>query len=290
MKYFFLILLPLLLSSSSTNPESKSTQSKLPTVEKIVESIKQNVTCPWSEKTVDTVKEGNLQQPVTGIATTFMATMEVLHKAKEAGINMIITHEPTYYNHLDETTFFVKDPVFLEKQRYIRENKFVVFRFHDHFHRTNPDGIHVGMINKLGWASFQKEPAKMIFSLPKQTIEQLATTLKQLFNTTAIRVVGDPNMVVSKIGITVGAPGSKPQIEMLRNHEVELLIGGETLEWETVEYVRDAQSQGKKKALILTGHVNSEEAGMEYCAQWVRGFIKDIPIQFIPANDPFWTP
>jgi putative NIF3 family GTP cyclohydrolase 1 type 2 len=295
MKYLLIVLLGTLFTPWESNrPENvqikPSLENKPISAEEVVNLIKKNVTCTWAKKTVDTFKEGNPSQSITGIATTFMATMEVLQKAKDAGLNMIITHEPTYYNHFDETTFFANDPVFLKKQKYIRDNKLVVFRFHDHIHRTDPDGIHTGMIKKLGWASYQKYPDKMIFKLPEQSIRKLATALKQLFKATSIRVVGDPNMVVSKIGMAVGAPGSKTQIQMLRNNDVEVLIGGETPEWETVEYVRDAQAQGMKKALILTGHANSEEAGMDYCAQWLRGFIKDIPIEFIQANDPFWTP
>jgi putative NIF3 family GTP cyclohydrolase 1 type 2 len=45
-----------------------------------------------------------------------------------------------------------------------------------------------------------------------------------------------------------------------------------------------------KKAMILLGHVNSEEAGMEYLATWLNNIIEDIPIHFVPAGDPFWTP
>lgn len=35
---------------------------------------------------------------------------------------------------------------------------------------------------------------------------------------------------------------------------------------------------------------NSEEAGMEYCARWLQTFIPEVPIEFLPASDPFWTP
>jgi hypothetical protein len=36
--------------------------------------------------------------------------------------------------------------------------------------------------------------------------------------------------------------------------------------------------------------VVSEQAGMKYCAEWLRGFIKEVPIEFIPAVEPFWSP
>jgi len=51
---------------------------------------------------------------------------------------------------------------------------------------------------------------------------------------------------------------------------VEVLVIGETREWETVEYTRDAVTEGKKKALIILGHVPSEESGMLECARWLK--------------------
>jgi len=66
-----------------------------------------------------------------------------------------------------------------------------------------------------------------------------------------------------------------------------LLIIGEAPEWETIEYMRDASQLGQPKALIILGHAISEEAGMEYCARWMKSFIKDLPIHFIEAGDPF---
>jgi hypothetical protein len=71
---------------------------------------------------------------------------------------------------------------------------------------------------------------------------------------------------------------------------VEVLVIGEVPEWETIEYVSDAAAEGKRKALILMGHIPSEQAGMENCAEWLKTFIKDVPVAFVPAAEFFWTP
>jgi hypothetical protein len=36
--------------------------------------------------------------------------------------------------------------------------------------------------------------------------------------------------------------------------------------------------------------VNSENGGMRYCADWLRDFIAEVPIGFVPAPEPFWNP
>jgi hypothetical protein len=41
--------------------------------------------------------------------------------------------------------------------------------------------------------------------------------------------------------------------------------------------------------LIVIGHVPSEQAGMEECTRWLKGFLKDVPVQFVPTREP-WQP
>jgi hypothetical protein len=83
--------------------------------------------------------------------------------------------------------------------------------------------------------------------------------------------------------------GLTKQIKALQQDGVELLIAGESREWETVPYVQDAAAQGRHKALILLGHEISEEAGMDECARWLRTIFPQLPISFIPAKEPFQT-
>ena len=72
-----------------------------------------------------------------------------------------------------------------------------------------------------------------------------------------------------------------------------MVIGGESPEtdgtFDNPEYVMDAVTLGIVKGQIILGHVVSEEPGMEECAKWLRTFISGVPIQFIPAGEPYWT-
>jgi putative NIF3 family GTP cyclohydrolase 1 type 2 len=291
-KAVHLLLLPLfvLYTADIDHPTIIPREQKEIKAGDITERIRENVTCPWQKTTVDTYKGGNPDMKVTGIATTFLATMEVLKKAKEKGLNMVITHEPTFYNHLDETDQFEGDLVVAAKQKYIKDNGLIVFRFHDHIHQTSPDGVYAGVINQMGWKEYEKQQRPYIYKLPRTSLKALSQQLKATFHTENIRVVGNPDMPVTYAGLVLGAAGSARQIEVLQRNDVEVLLIGETNEWETVEYVRDAVNMDKKKALILLGHANSEEAGMDYCAEWLKTFVSEVPVEFVPAGDPFWTP
>lgn len=261
-----------------------------PTARQLIERIKQHVGCPWSDQTVDTFKAGNPDMPVTGVAVTMLATWDVLHQAAASGKNLVITHEPTFYNHTDDTTRLADDKVLADKQAFLRAHGIIVWRFHDHWHRRRPDGILQGMAEKLGWQAYLRPEQEGLFQLPETTVRRLAGELKEKLHASAVRVVGKADMKATGVGMLPGAPGSAAQIHMLQRSDVSVLITGESPEWETVEYVRDAATSGKPKALILLGHASSEQAGMEYCAAWLRTFISEVPIEFVPAADPFWTP
>lgn len=239
--------------------------------------------------TVDTLKAGDPATVVTGIATTFMDTYSVLEKAVASGKNLIITHEPTFYNHLDDQSPLAADPVLIQKLAYIREHHLVVWRFHDTWHLRQPDGILAGMVDQFGWKPYQSKTNPHLFTLPPTTVGQVAASLEARTGARAIRIVGDPAMRVTQIALLPGAAGSDKQIKALQQEDVELLVAGESREWETVPYVQDAAAEGRHKALILMGHEISEEAGMDECASWLRTIFPRMPIAFVPANEPFQT-
>jgi putative NIF3 family GTP cyclohydrolase 1 type 2 len=240
--------------------------------------------------TVDTIKAGDLSTPVNGIATTFLDTMDVLREANRRGLNLVITHEPTFYNHRDSTTFFADDPVYKEKLAFIEQHHMLVFRLHDEIHATPPDPFPVGLIEKLGWQNYMKADDVHHVTIPPQRLADLAKEVQAKLQANTLRVEGDPNLVITHIALAPGASGLERQVTLLRPDNIELLIAGEASEWETVEYVRDASAQGRHKALILLGHEVSEEPGMEKCAQDLRVLFPKLKVEHIVAGNPLRLP
>jgi putative NIF3 family GTP cyclohydrolase 1 type 2 len=240
--------------------------------------------------TVDTIKAGDPNTIVTGVATTFLDTWQVLEKAVAGHKNLVITHEPTFYNHPDDMTVLGDDPVQAQKLAYIKEHHLVVWRFHDTWHLRKPDGILEGVIDEFGWKPYQSSADPHLFTLPQTTLTQLAATLRAKAGSRLMRVIGDPNMPVTQVALLPGASGLTRQVKMLERDDVQVLVAGEAAEWETVEYARDAAAQGRHKALILLGHEVSEEAGMRYCAEWLKSVLPGVPIEYIRAGEPFWMP
>jgi len=280
------ILLLVALGSASAQPY---------TARQVIDQIQQHAGGPWPSArgaTVDTIKAGDPNTPVTGIATAFTDTYDVLQRAAAMGANLVISHEPSFYNHQDETTALTNDPVFKAKLAFINEHHMVVFRFHDHWHHPvmKPDGIMQGEVAALGWQKYHDPNDEMIFHFPSTSLEAFASSIQKKLGVRTMRVIGDPKLSLTNVAFVPGAAGAERQIQALERTDVEVLIVGESREWETVEYARDAMYEHKHKALIILGHVASEEAGMDYCATWLKQFLPSIPITFVPAGEPFWSP
>ena len=283
------ICLVLLIATTSHKLLAQSSGVKSQTARQIIGQMQTHLTCQWSKETVDTFKTGNPDDVVTGVAVCMFADMETLRKAVAKNCNLIIVHEPTFYNHLDKTDFLEIDPVYDKKIAYINEHKLIIFRFHDHWHRTVPDGIYLGMIDKLEWKANQFNSSLTYFKFNDQTVEEFAQKLQKKLKGSQLRIVGDPHMHITNVALSVGAPGFQSHLNFLEDGFPELLVAGEASEWETYEYVLDASMMGMKKAAIFTGHIASEEAGMEYCATWLKTFIPDIPITYLENGPSYWS-
>jgi putative NIF3 family GTP cyclohydrolase 1 type 2 len=260
------------------------------TAGQVIERIKANVGIPWRAQTVDNIIAGNAQVPVKGIATTMMATLDVLRRAAASGKNMVITHESTFFSHQDRTEQIQQDPTYLFKLDFLNRNNMVVFHFHDHWHGRRPDGIATGMMRELGWEKYADPQNPRLFRFPEIPLARFARELETKLKIRTMRVVGNPKLPVRRVLASWGNVSLMPGIPFLAQPDVDVLVLGETHEWELVEYAQDAIASGQKKGLIVLGHVVSEQAGMKYCAEWLKGFIQEVPVEFIAAAEPFWRP
>ena len=256
--------------------------------------IQQRYGAPPPADSVDTIKAGDPSTPVTGIATTFLDTMDVLREAVKRGDNLIITHEPTFYNHRDETKPFTDDGVYKEKLAYIEQHHLVVYRLHDEIHEDpTGDQILAGVYEALGWEKFPRRPGPLgqyFVAIPPTTLRQLSHALQVKLHAQTMRVAGNPDQPITQVALIPGAAGLLRQVEAINQPGVDVLIAGEASEWESVEYIRDAAAQGRPKSMILLGHEVSEEPGMEQCAKQLREVFPGMKIHHIEAGQPLWNP
>src|SRR5258706_6708505 len=151
-----------------------------PTARDVVARIRQNIGVPWTEPTVDTFKDGDSTTRVTGIAVTMMATFDVLQRAAAHGANLVITHEPTFYDHFDKLDVLESehDSVTAAKRAFIREHRMVVVRMHDHWHRRRPEPMATDLARVLGWEGYRTE-SEWLYRGPEMTLAEVALTIRR---------------------------------------------------------------------------------------------------------------
>lgn len=254
------------------------------TAGEVMSRIKKNVGVPWREVTVDTVKGGGSPGiVVSGITTTFMATLDVLQKSVKAGHNFILAHEPTFWTNLDLGEGLTDDPLYLHKLDYIRQHHLFVHRFHDHWHARKPDGINEGWNAVMGWDKYRFDETNRVYELPKTTtLQAYAREVKNRLKSDSVRVLGHPGLEVKTVSKGSNkVPGRAPLADVTVTYEPDR-------ENTNVEWERDLIASGRTKGFIIVSHNRLEEAGMDNCAAWVRTFVSEVPVEFIASGDPFW--
>ncbi|GAA4427268.1 hypothetical protein GCM10023169_27030 [Georgenia halophila] len=258
------------------------------TAREITDRLLAEASAPPRENTVDGFVAGDPDAPVSGVATVMMPTLDALRGAVDRGCNLVISHEPLFYDHLGDHSALEadQDPVYLAKREFLVEHGLVVWRFHDGWHDRNPDGVLTGVL-----ASLQERadvaPPEGANGTAQTTLGDLAENVGGALGASALRVVGDPELPVSlaRVSVQPGFVGFARNRGGLANADV--LIIGEGHEWEIGQYVTDAAALGLGKGMIVVGHAQSEAAGMDECARWLRTFLEDVPVEFVGVPDPY---
>lgn len=268
----------------------------------------------WKSPSVDAFLAGKPDTDVKGIATSFAPSLEVLHKAVAGGKNFIISREAPYWarntppgaagrgggggGRGPAANAMADHPTYKAKQDYIAANNLVVYRFYDNWNARQPDPQVQALARALGWDKSVKasggapvSPSSGFFTIPPATLKETAQSLKKTLKIKNIRCGGDPNIKVSKAALYPGLCPFPDMQQLLAEPGVDLIVMGEP-QWEIYngQYSFDLQSAGIKKGMIIIGHEPSQEPGSGEMAAWLKQFITEVPIEWLPAGDPTWMP
>src|SRR5687767_459894 len=78
-------------------PHAKLSAADPVTAAQIIERIRNSIGVEWKPDSIDGMKAGNPSTRITGVATTSMATMEVLRQGVKDGSNFVISAQPTFF-------------------------------------------------------------------------------------------------------------------------------------------------------------------------------------------------
>lgn len=237
-------------------------------------------------RTCDTCKAGDPQKEVQKVAVTMLPTPSVLQKATEWGADLLIVHEPTYYDHWDNPTEEIQQS---QKRKLVEESGLTIFRFHDHPHFCTEDMIAKGMWQQIGLSgTVQYEEtgcmSRLTLDTPITALE-LAKQIEKNCGIRHVRICGARDIPSTRISGKFGAPDGV--MEELQKEDSQIVIVGETCEWMMAEYARDAGEMGRHKTLLILGHAGSEEGGMIYIANLLGELLPDLAVKYFPSGEVY---
>jgi putative NIF3 family GTP cyclohydrolase 1 type 2 len=292
------------------------------TAQTVIDRIQREIGPRWKPSPVDAVMAGDPATTVRGIATTYAPTLEVLRKAVANGKNLIISRESAYWaRHPAQMRpgtggfgadtqpassgqaptgppSMENDPAYRAKRDFIAANRLVVYRFFDNWSARQPDPQLQGLARALGWEKFYKPSGGLpwtthngFFEIPPATLRQTAQNIKQTLKMKSIRVAGDPEITIRKAAVLHGMYWLPDLQKVLAEPGVDLVIAGEP-QWENelCQYSFDLHAAGVRKGLVLLGQQVSEEPGCGEMATWLKSFVREVPVEWIPAGEPAWMP
>ncbi len=240
------------------------------------------------EKTCDVLKAGSEEKEVKKVAVTMLPTVDVIKEAHKWGADMMIVHEPMYYNHMD---IHSDEKIECEKRKIVEETGITIYRYHDYAHRKSHDIIAEGEYKNMG-ISGKIEYLDENFGVSRVTLDEaktpreVAKIIENNLNIAHIRICGAADVKCTKVSGIFGAAGSILTNE-LKNPESEIVLAGEACEWALGEYARDAAALGYKKALLIMGHIGSERDGMMLTAEFVKGIFPDLDVKYFECGEVY---
>ncbi len=235
--------------------------------------------------TCDTIKAGDPEKEIKRLGLTMFATVDVVREATKRGIDMLIVHEPTYYDHMD---IIRKTPVTDAKKSLIEDSGIVIYRYHDRMHFREVDQIPEGEIYYMGLkGKTLKTPysASYIFEADTPiTANELSEIMKNDLGIKHLRVAGELNKKSTRLGACFGTPSGV--FDLLCDESIEIVMTGEACEWALAEYARDACALGFNKTLIVMGHIPSERDGMRLLAKRLSKRLP-IDVEYIECGEVY---
>ena len=258
------------------------------------------------ETSRDIVAYGSVDKECTGIATTCYASVDVIRKAHENGVNLIVCHESLFWNHGDHTEWLEenRNSVYLRKKALLDEYQITVWRFHDYIHSGIPDGkggwvdgIFKGFLYKTGLDRYYVPAIRtpLQYSMPimlnfqGMKVWEIADMIMDGAGLNGIRLIGDPETEIHYACIPMHIMfNDNEKITMIDKRNIDLVIAMELIDYTVNIYMRDGIQLGDPKAILTAGHFNTEEPGMKYMLHWLPDAleeeIKTIYLQSGDAN------
>ena len=235
--------------------------------------------------TVDTLKFGDGEKEVKKIATCLCATPHIIEECAKWGADLVIVHEPLYYNQTDE---FTETPLTLKKRAALEKLGAAVYRWHDSAHFRSSDKISLSFMEKTGlYGDFDGDMRLKLAECDAVSARSLARLCAEKLCVRHPRIVGDADFAATDILLALGMRGDRCFKDFLEDDSLQIAVCGELCEWSDCEPVREAAQFGINKAIVILGHAGSEKFAMDTLAREINGKYGGAPAKYFDCGEVY---
>ena len=245
---------------------------------------------PWvnPEKTVDTVKFGDGAKPVKTVAVCWYPSLINLKEAVRLGCDLLLTHEPTWWDHLDHPGGWREKGPGLEKTQLLQESGMVVARLHDTWDNWPEIGIRDSLAKGLGFSKFigeDKTRWHATYEVSEQSLQSFARYVAEKvkpLGEDSVQVIGDPDMKVKHPSIGVGCGGPREDMIELGSDVLIMCFDGASFWRERDRFAE--QGVG----VITLEHGTTEMWGIESLAQYIDETWSELDVHYLDDHWKAW--
>lgn len=263
------------------------------TADKLLEFFFSKASWIKRETTVDRVIAGDAKKPLHKVLVAWMPSLAVVEYAIKGGYDLLLTHEPTYYDHRDYLTNpdeLKKVPIAVQKKKLIDESGLVIIRNHDVWDVFPEIGIPFAWARFLG---FEGPPAQIgggnymhRYDIAPVSFDEFAKRIAGRCakgGEPALQICGRGDQVISKVGIGTGCATNLPIFQFM-GCDVAIVCDDGTIYWKQLQQAAD-----EGYPFIRIHHGTSEVPGMESLAQYVRKNFPALQVDYLPQTPIFRT-
>jgi putative NIF3 family GTP cyclohydrolase 1 type 2 len=233
-------------------------------------------------KTVDRVIYGDPEREVAGIAVAWMPYRVTIERAREVGANVLVVHEPTFFDHWDLDGKLADIPEAADKRDLIDSAGLTVIRCHDIWDALPDIGI------PYAWGDFLElgKPSKTeryynVYEVPEQAAAEFAAKVASKtapLGQPGVGFYGDPEAQVTSVGLGTGCISDPFRIYAM-GADLAISVDDVVRAWVAGEWCQDTG-----KPLLVVNHCVAEEPGMVTLAEHLRKTFPGLPVTHIPQQ------
>ena len=239
---------------------------------------------------------GSGEAAVKGVLVTWMATPDALKKAVERGYNLVLCHECFQFDEMAQSPMFRwtsppeehpserNDHPNKIRMKLAAQNNLIVLQIHyglDRLCLYDDFMQYLGITRVVAGGAYEQ-----VYSLPvPMTAESLARQVAGKMGLDCVRLTGDGQKIISRVGNAWGGTGlssnrywARKQIE----YGAEAIICGES-----DEYAEIFAQEYNGTVLIETSHSASENIGLRHFARVLQDAFPNVPCEFYEVRRPF---